>query len=532
MNSEDNLNSETDSRSIRMKKKFIVFLFLFATMFSGVYAVESGVDGYIIKIKNDYQTQNEKISLMSIENDFNSLKSVAKDWGMYYISKEEYESFDKSIIEYAEPDLDIYLLEDDVDDEYYNLQWNMPMINAEYAWNFNYLGSGIKVGVIDSGTSPTHPDLINSVKAAYDMSDGKTLEDNLNPPDGTTINGQDEIGHGTKVSGIIAAQINNKIGVAGLSQAELYSFNIINSNGKGKVKDFISAMEAALKSECDIINMSIGFTVDSSQETDLNELQSVNEALEKLNDAGIIVVAASGNNASNEKDTNKPNYPAYSDKVIGVGAVDMYKKITYYSTHNDKVDISAPGGGGTLSKGVYSTSLNNSYGYDSGTSFASPHVAAAAAVIKGIIPSLNHDNFEKIIKYASDDVTEKGYNEYYGWGVLNIKKMIDLAKPKSIAVYMSTPVYDKTSNKLSIDILNPSQISAKENICVLLAVYSDNTLQCVSDIQYETISPFFEKTVVFEDVFVNENSSVKVMCFTDVANISPMCEPAVLSNAE
>ena len=110
--------------------------------------------------------------------------------------------------------------------------------------------------------------------------------------------------------------------------------------------------------------------------------------------------------------------------------------------------------------------------------------------------------------------------------------MIDFAKPKSTAVYMSTPVYDKTANELSIDIFNPSQISAKENICVILAVYSNNTLQYVSDIQYETIAPFSEKTVVFGDVSVNENSYVKVMCFTDFANISPMCEPAVLSNAE
>lgn len=515
-----------------MKKKFIVFLFLLATMFSGVYAAESSVDGYIIKIKDDYQTQNTKISLMSKGNNFNSLQPISKDWGMYYISKEEYESFDKSIIEYADPDLDIYLLDDVVNDEYYNLQWNMQMINAEYAWNFNYLGSGIKVGVIDSGTSPTHPDLINSIKAAYDMSDGKTLEDNLNPPDGTRISGQDKFGHGTKVSGIIAAQMNNEIGIAGLSQAELYSFNIITSSGKGKVSDFISAMEAALELKCDIINMSIGFTVDSLQETDVDELQSVNEALAKLNDAGIIVVAASGNYASDKNNPNKPNYPAYSDMVIGVGAVDMYKKITYYSTHNNKVDISAPGGVGALSEGVYSTSLNNRYEYDIGTSFASPHVAAAAAVIKGIIPNLDHDNFEKIIKYASDDVTKKGYSEYYGWGVLNIKKMIDLANPKSTVVYMSTPVYDKTANELSIDIFNPSQISAKENICVILAVYSNNTLQYVSDIQYKTISPFSEKTVVFGDVSVNENSSVKVMCFTDIANISPACEPAVLSNAE
>ena len=83
-----------------MKKKFIVFLFLLATMFSGVYAAESSVDGYIIKIKDDYQTQNTKISLMSKGNNFNSLQPISKDWGMYYISKEEYESFDKSIIEY------------------------------------------------------------------------------------------------------------------------------------------------------------------------------------------------------------------------------------------------------------------------------------------------------------------------------------------------------------------------------------------------------------------------------------------------
>ena len=140
-----------------MKKKFIVFLFLLTTMFSGVYAAESSVDGYIIKIKDDYQTQNTKISLMSKGNNFNSLQPISKDWGMYYISKEEYESFDKSIIEYADPDLDIYLLDDVVNDEYYNLQWNMQMINAEYAWNFNYLGSGIKVGVIDSGNITDTP---------------------------------------------------------------------------------------------------------------------------------------------------------------------------------------------------------------------------------------------------------------------------------------------------------------------------------------------------------------------------------------
>ena len=91
--------------------------------------------------------------------------------------------------------------------------------------------------------------------------------------------------------------------------------------------------------------------------------------------------------------------------------------------------------------------------------------------------------------------------------MLNIKKMIEIKRCAIIS-------------------------KLKENICVILAVYSNNTLQYVSDIQYKTIAPFSEKTVVFGDVSVDENSSVKVMCFTDIANISPVCEPAVLSNAE
>ncbi len=227
-------------------------------------------------------------------------------------------------------------------------QWGLQKVQAPSAWDLAKSNTSISIAVLDTGVDLAHPDLSAKVVASANFTDSATAND--------------VYGHGTHVAGIAAAATNNGLGVAGLGyNATVLNVKVLGDNGSGSYSWVANGVIWAADNGAQVINMSLGGSSASST------LESaVNYAWSK----GVVVVAAAGNNGN-----TVPFYPAYYSNVIAVAATDNVDQLASFSTRGDWVDAAAPG------VTIYSTLINNSYGYKSGTSMASPHVAGLAALV-------------------------------------------------------------------------------------------------------------------------------------------------------
>lgn len=227
------------------------------------------------------------------------------------------------------------------------LPWGIDRIDADRVWDLGEAGSGINVGIIDTGISTSHPDLANNIKGGVSEV-------------AYTSSWNDDNGHGSHVAGIVAAQ-NNTIGVVGgVHTANLYAIKVLDRNGSGYLSDVIDGIDWAIAWEMQVINLSLGTTTD---------VQSLHDAVIRAHNAGVVVVAAAGNSGGSV------SYPAAYPEAIAVAATDFSNSAPYWSSRGPEVDLAAPG------KDIYSTYKGIKYATLSGTSMAAPHVAAAVAVV-------------------------------------------------------------------------------------------------------------------------------------------------------
>ena len=249
-------------------------------------------------------------------------------------------------VEFAEPDATAEAA-DVPDDPSFSLQWGMTKIKAPDAWTTTKGSPSVKVAVLDTGVSLSHPDLQGKVVATRNFSSSSTPDD---------VNG-----HGSHVAGIAAAATNNGVGVAGVGYSvDIMDVKVLGDSGSGLYSDMISGITWAADNGANVINLSLGGTMASSA------LESaVNYAWSK----GVVVVAAAGNSAS-----SAPFYPAYYANVMAVAATTDLDKLASFSDYGDWVDVAAPG------ISIYST-IPGGYGYMSGTSMASPFVSGLAALL-------------------------------------------------------------------------------------------------------------------------------------------------------
>lgn len=307
-------------------------------------------------------------------------------------------------------------------------QYYHEEIRSTAAWNYNQTaGSGIKVAVIDSGIQKDHEDLKGRVASA-----GVTYA--------TPYNGAgDNDGHGTHVSGIIAATANNGKGGAGVAyKASIVSYKALEENpatgdAGGSTADIIKAVNASAKSGARVINMSLG-----GNYYDALFEAAVDAAVNK----GIVVVAAAGNGdaagnglqLSTEKPTasNMTNYysPACFNNVITVSAkAKGSAALTTFSNYGANIiDIVAPGD-------LIASSVPGDYAYMSGTSQATPMVAAAAAYILSVSPDLKNNKTKSAVdtvkSILQDSATKTGYTDTakFGAGLLNVEAAVKMAAP-------------------------------------------------------------------------------------------------------
>ena len=248
-------------------------------------------------------------------------------------------------------------------------------IDAPGAWNRRT--SCAKVAVLDTGVQTNHPDLKSNLwENTKDPSNGRDDDRNGVIDDrfgGDLVDGKgsgdDEHGHGTHVAGIIGARGNNDRGIAGLCwSVKIVSVRVLDANGRGTSSDQIAGIDYAISAGAKVINASFGGPTGS---------EIVRDAIERAKSKGVLLVAAAGNDGVNAD--QKPLFPAaYPDSnVFSVAATNSKDKLASFSNFGAQtVDLAAPG------DRIASTYLKSDYAYMSGTSMATPYVAAAAAMLR------------------------------------------------------------------------------------------------------------------------------------------------------
>ncbi len=283
-------------------------------------------------------------------------------------------------------------------------QWSLDRLRAEQVWRKSK-GRGVVVAVVDTGVQADHPDLKGRVLKGRDFVEHDR-------------NAADRNGHGTHVAGIIAANAGNKRGIAGLApQARILPVRVLNSAGSGNTADASRGIVWAVNKGADVINLSF-----AGKDLDVQMQKAVRYAVNK----GVVVVAAAGNEGCSAPTT----YPAALPGVIGVGATNRYDRVAPFSTCGPAVDVSAPG------VSIRSTMIKRpsmglpcrygqSYCMMSGTSMASPHVAAAAAIlISRTHHRLSAARVGDLLTSRADDIGAPGYDTSSGHGVLNVRRSL------------------------------------------------------------------------------------------------------------
>jgi FOG: PKD repeat len=225
-----------------------------------------------------------------------------------------------------------------------------PLANPLFpdAWDITTGGSNVIVAVVDSGVQSGHPDL-GTLTAGYDYVNGDS-------------DPADDNGHGTSVAGIIAAQGNNGIGIAGVCwKCEIMPVKVLDYSGSGTDSWVASGITWAVDHGADVINMSLGGTGTS---------QTLSDAVSYALGKGVVVVAAAGNDG-----VTALNYPAAYNGVISVGAVDASNTRYPWSNYGSWVQVDAPGC-------TNSTKIGSTYGSFCGTSAATPFVAGLAGLAR------------------------------------------------------------------------------------------------------------------------------------------------------
>ena len=333
-------------------------------------AADDGASGYIVKYKE-------------------GAARLSEDSGVPFdvVSEEEMQRLDsEGLLEWYEPDGEMMLLDDPVT-EYSEDKWDLALVRADAAFRLGGLGQNVRVGVLDSGINP-HEDIAGRLISGQSYISGGSSEDTA-----------DNYGHGTHVAGLIAG--SGKNGCIGAAPgAELVPLKVTDGNGI-MVSTVCRAVYGAVNDyDCDILNLSLGVW---------SEYESLREAVEYAEEKGVVIVSAAGNNGSRAK-----VYPAAYDTVIGVGAVDSTGTWFYHSNYNDSVTVTAPG------VNVRTVGKYGGYELKTGTSFSTAFAAAAAAVMLSIDSTLTPADIREIISQTAADKGARGYDEYYGAGILDI----------------------------------------------------------------------------------------------------------------
>ena len=284
-------------------------------------------------------------------------------------------------------------------------QWNLDLIEADAAHRVS-TGGGAVVAVVDSGVQFDHPDLAGRVGQGRDVVQGDAT-----PQDGD--------GHGTHVSGIVAAVSGNGIGVESVAPgATIMPIRVLGDDGGGSTDDVARGVDYARTHGADVINLSLGSEVPLIGAVGGDAFET---AVRRAIAAGIVVVAAAGNNGVPV--CEQPS----ADGLLCVGAVDKRRQRSFFSSFGSGLGVVAPGGSGGSSTGmagedILSTFKGSAYQELAGTSQAAPHVSGVAALL--VSRGVRGQAAVKRIRATATDLGSPGEDAEYGAGLVNARAAV------------------------------------------------------------------------------------------------------------
>lgn len=440
-----------------------------------------------------FSLKPDAVMTLSVGED-EAFQKVYEGAGIYLAEDEESLAplRESGLIAYEEPNYTVTLLGDAPRDTYYSRQWMHPMIGTESLWDKGLYGEGVRIAVVDTGVT-AHEDLEGAILPGHYYFSKYSVTPNLLPtldPSDTS----DTNGHGTFISGLIAARMNG-IGTVGVApKAQIVPLRVFSKEKTTSLDVILKALEEAVTVyHCQVVNMSFGLTEDS---------EFFREAIEKLDAQGAILVAAVGNDG-----TKDLMYPAAYPEVIGVGALNERQEVSSFSQNNQSVWVTMPG------EELLGLGYTGGYAIGDGTSFSAPLVSAFAAAALEINPTLDSKGFKAALSLSTLDLGAEGYDTSYGHGLVKADALLKTLLSGEKA--MVSPYYESANGEKEILIMNNSKESL--DAVSLWGAFSEERLTALDPfgIKLAPGSAAVRKVPATSD-------TLKHFLWTDLINIQPI----------
>lgn len=315
-------------------------------------------------------------------------------------------------------------------DALYNADgWNIKRVGGTPtgAWAVEEGSHSVKVAIMDTGIYAAHPDIAPNYLSDRSFVPGEDADDYN--------------GHGTFVAGIVAGAMGGGAIVGVGPKLGLVNYKVLDAQGNGKWSWLLSAIHQATVDGVTVVNFSLGGQIDITTQEGQKLWRLFQRAVDRASERGVVLVAAAMNGSIDFQAPAQSRYryiPVELDNVIGVSATTKADKLAFYSNYGKEViDLSAPGG--DLGPGYPATTdptwlITSSaspkapggalYGHGAGTSFAAPHVAAAAGLLASEKRGLDPEEIASKLEKSADDLGRRGYDAYFGYGLVDATKAV------------------------------------------------------------------------------------------------------------
>lgn len=415
------------------------------------------ISGEVLVFYENVQMTEDAVKIISQENDDRLTETVltTDNMAISIVELSQGRSVEDAVEDYtSDPRIDLaipnYILdtcEDEIentgmgvqgsvnDTDYAPYQWYLEQVRAKGAWDIisQVPHEPIKVAVLDTGADISHPDLINVINQGESgevLSDA--LDSELGPLQGDgyvlggVTGGSGDTTHGTHVTGILGAEANNGVGIAGMASSydnSVMDLMVIDvfPDSETTFSYLFKGMDYAKSQGAKIINLSLGINLNLNNANTEALIKGTQKVFDAFLNEGIIVVCAAGNGDNGDgvpDNGNITSLPGDLPSTISVINIDRTNQKNVTSNYGSLKDISAPG------TDIWSTKNKGSYISKSGTSMSAPIVTGIAAMMLSVNPNLSFTEVREILCYTSTDIYSSGFDIYSGYGLVNAEAAV------------------------------------------------------------------------------------------------------------